>query len=217
MTINRARLEQERIPQVYGRIASVYDIWARLTESRARARCLELAAIKDGEAVLEVAVGTGLAFAKVLEANPSGRNVGIDLTDAMLRRAVRRAAMSGQTNFELRKGDAYSLDFADGTFDVVLCNYLFDLLPARDFQRVLGEFRRVLRPPGRLVLVNMTDGERWYNGLWKWIYRINPAWLGGCRSVALIPYLEGLGFRNSSREYMSQMTFPSEIIYAEAS
>jgi ubiquinone/menaquinone biosynthesis C-methylase UbiE len=68
---------------------------AYLTESKARDRCLEIAAIQDGESVLEVAVGTGLAFERILKANPSGRNEGIDLTEAMLNRAEKRAASAG--------------------------------------------------------------------------------------------------------------------------
>ena len=54
---------------------------------------------------------------------------------------------------------------------------MFDLLPETDFSQVLAEFQRVLRPGGRLAMVNMTNGERWYNGLWQRIYRIRPALL----------------------------------------
>jgi len=90
-----AKIRKEQVPGVYTRIAPLYDTWAWLTEREARKRCLELADIQNGEDVLEVAVGTGLAFAKILEANPSGHNEGIDLTSAMLRRAERRAAHTG--------------------------------------------------------------------------------------------------------------------------
>jgi len=207
-----AQIEKGRVADIYRKIAPSYDLWAWLTESRARDRCLELANIKDGEAVLEVAVGTGLAFERILEANPSGSNEGIDLTDAMLSRAVRKAAKSGSSNYRLRVGDAYDLDFPDDSFDVLINNYMFDLLPQQDFLTVLEEFKRVLRSGGRLAMVNMTKGRRWYNGIWERIYRINPALLGGCRGVLLIPHLEACGFRQTTREYMSQLTFPSEIV-----
>jgi ubiquinone/menaquinone biosynthesis C-methylase UbiE len=209
-----ARLDKSKVPDTYRRIAAVYDAWARLTESRARDRCLELAAIRDGESVLEVAVGTGLAFEKIIEANPSGRNEGIDLTDAMLARAEARARKIGSGNFRLSVGDAYDLEFADDSFDVVVNNYMFDLLPEQDFARVLSEFKRVLRPGGRLVIVNMTTGERWYNGIWSLIYSVNPAVLGGCRGVSLVAHLQAAHFTGIEREYLSQATFPSEIILA---
>jgi ubiquinone/menaquinone biosynthesis C-methylase UbiE len=209
-----ARLEKESVPGTYRSVAPIYDLWAWLTESRARERCLEMAAIQDGEAVLEVAVGTGLAFEGVLRANPSGRVEGVDLTPEMLQRAERRAAATGRDNFRLRIGDAYDLDFADDSFDVLINNYMFDLLPEEDFPVVLAEFRRVLRPHGRLILVNMAEGRRWYNSIWTVIYRIRPALLGGCRGVSLQPYLRDAGFRQPEREYHSQFTFPSEIIRA---
>lgn len=207
-----ALIDQDKISDVYRRIAPGYDLWARLTEARARDRCMELAAIRDGESILEVAVGTGLAFEKILKANPSGRNEGVDLTEAMLIRAEKRAAGSGARNYRLRTGDAHSLDFPNNDFDVLINNYMFDLLPETDFPAVLAEFMRVLRPGGRLVIVNMTTGERWYNGIWEWIYRTNPVWLGGCRGVQLMPSLEESGFTRIRRQYIAQMTFPSEVI-----
>ena len=54
-----AKIAKEQVSDVYSKIAPLYDLWARLTETNARDRCLELAAIQDGEDVLEVAVGTG--------------------------------------------------------------------------------------------------------------------------------------------------------------
>jgi ubiquinone/menaquinone biosynthesis C-methylase UbiE len=207
-----AGIDKKQALEVYRKIAPRYDLWARLTESKARARCLELAAIRDGEAVLEVAVGTGLAFAEILKSNPNGRNEGLDLSREMLSRAVKRAEVSGTRNYRLTEGDAYKLEFSDATFDVVINNYMFDLLPENDFPAVLREFSRVMRPGGRLVMVNMTVSERWYGRVWEDIYRINPAWLGGCRGVYLLPYLESSGFENARREFISQLTFPSEVI-----
>lgn len=208
----RARVDKAQVASIYRRIAPSYDLWAWLTERKARNRCLDLAAIRDGESVLEVAVGTGLAFERILSANPTGCNEGIDLTQAMLARALKKAARSGADNYRLRIGDAYDLDFPADSFDLLLNNYMFDLLPEEDFAVVLREFRRVLRPGGRLAMVNMTFGKRWYNGLWERIYRINPALLGGCRGVSLLPELSAGGFTQCRREYMSQFTFPSEIV-----
>ncbi|NIL93343.1 MAG: methyltransferase domain-containing protein [Woeseiaceae bacterium] len=207
-----ARIAKQQVSDVYSKIAPLYDVWAWLTETNARRRCLELAAIQDGEDVLEVAVGTGLAFVEILEANPSGHTEGIDLTAAMLARAERKAARTGVQSYRLRVGDAYDLDYPSNSFDVLVNNYMFDLLPERDLPIVLEEFKRVLRPGGRLALVNMTQGTRWYNGVWDRLYQINPALLGGCRGVSLLPLLERSGFQKTTREYFSQFTFPSEVV-----
>lgn len=211
-----ARIEKDRVPEVYRRVAPVYDAWAWLTERKARGRCLELAAIRDGEDVLEVAVGTGLTFEKILESNPSGRNEGVDLTAAMLERAEKRAARTQLAGYNLQVADAYDLPFDDGSFDVLVNNYMFDLLPEADFPAVLEEFRRVLRPGGRLAMVNMTHGARWYNGVWSLLYRMDPALLGGCRSVALLPFVQAASIRDTTREYISQFTFPSEVVFGVA-
>ena len=208
-----ARIKKSDIPRIYKKVASVYDIWAQLAESKARNRCLELARIRDGESVLEVAVGTGLTFLEILRLNSAGQNEGIDLTEEMLNRAREKAKNLGAFNYRLEIGDAYNLHYSDNSFDLVINNYMFDLLPEEDFSVVLHEFKRVLRPGGRLVLVNMTKPEHWYNSVWQNIYRVNPAWMGGCRGVFLQPHLESVGFVHVRREFISQLTFPSEVVY----
>jgi len=211
-----AKISKNQVPAVYGRMAWFYDLWAWLAESRARDRCLEMVAIRDGEDVLEVAVGTGLAFERILRANRTGRSEGIDLTPAMLKRARKRAASTGNENFRLRIGDAYALDFADSSFDVLVNNYLFELLPEDDFPAVLDEFKRVLRPGGRLGLVNMASGTHWYSSIWERVYGAYPALLGGCRPISLVPFLQRSGFRDIACENISQLTFASEVILAGA-
>ena len=208
-----AGVAQADIPAVYGRIARVYDLWAAATESRARARTLELADIRDGERILEVAVGTGGTFAEVLRRNPNGDNAGIDLTPEMLARARARVEKSG-VPFSLAVGDATKLDFPDGHFDLVLNAYMFDLLPETDFARVLGEMRRVLRPGGRLLLTNMARGRRLRHRVYEALYRMRPSLMGGCRGVTLRPHLETAGFQVTHEEYLSQLGFPSEILIA---
>jgi len=99
-----AKLNKDEVRAVYRRVASVYDIWSGLTESKARQRCLEVAAIKNGESVLEVAVGTGILFEKILALNPTGRNEGIDLTDEMVTRARARTQKSMASRYDGKVG-----------------------------------------------------------------------------------------------------------------
>lgn len=208
-----ANLNKDQVREAYRKHASTYDIWSSLMESKARQRCLEVADIKNGEAVLEVAVGTGILFEKVLKLNPTGKNEGIDLTEQMLSRARARAHKSGVSSYVLKIGDAYNLQYPDNSFDLLLNNYMFDLIPEKDFGVILSEFKRVLRKGGRMVLVNMTKGPRWFNAVWEWLYKSRPSLLGGCRGIELSPYLERAGFEKIRREYLTQMLFPSEVIY----
>ena len=208
-----ARVPQKLIPSVYSRIAPVYDIWAYLTETHARKACFAAANVSDGESILEVAVGTGLLFRELLLANPSGLTEGIDLTETMLNRA-RHKVKNLPGRYRLRLGDAHRLDFADHSFDLLVNNYMFDLLPQEDFRPVLEEFFRVLKPGGRLALVNMAMSDHWQHKLYQYIYRLSPKLLGGCRGVALSSVLLSAGFTNISVEFVSQLGFPSEIVFA---
>jgi ubiquinone/menaquinone biosynthesis C-methylase UbiE len=98
--------------------------------------------------VLEVAVGTGLN----LDAYPSGiRLTGIDLSEPMLAIARTRAAELGR-EVELRQGDAHALPFADAMFDTVVCTFGLCAIPNID--TALDEMTRVLRPGGKLILVD---------------------------------------------------------------
>lgn len=214
MTLSAAKLKKSEVVEVYTATAPIYDLWGRLTETKAREKALALAHIQNGERVLEVAVGTGLTFLEILKANPHGENIGLDLTPAMLAKAQQRAAQSGLGNYQLVTGDAYALQFPDRHFDLLVNNYLFDLLPEKDFPQILAEFKRVLKPGGRLILVNMTRGERFYQQVWEGVYRLNPRWLGGCRGVLLLEPLQAAGFKQVQREMLSQFGFPSEVIRA---
>lgn len=209
-----ARLDKSQVVSAYWRIAPIYDLWGRLTESRAQDLCLEWAGVADGEDVLDVAVGSGLLFRRLLALNPNGFCAGLDLSEAMLNRARSKAeAMPGQS-WELVLGDAYALPWPADRFDVVVNNYMFDLLPETDFDRVLSEFRRVLKPGGRLAMVNMTCPETRTQAVWSWVYRVSPGLLGGCRGVRLLPWLERAGFTDTRRQFVSQCTFPSEVVLA---
>ncbi len=214
MTIVAAKLDKEDVVDVYSQTAPVYDLWGSLTETKARKKALILANIQNGESILEVAIGTGLTFREIIRANPGGQNIGIDLTPAMLDKARSRVAKSRANNYQISVGDAYDLKFTDHQFDLLMNNYMFDLLPEKDFIPVLKEFKRVLKPHGRIVLVNMTKGEHFYQRFWEAVYRINPRWLGGCRGVFLSQAMQTVGFKNIYRETTSQMGFQSEIISA---
>jgi len=210
-----ARLDPDLVVPTYTWIAPVHDVLALLVEAEARTLAHHWADVKDGERVLEVGVGTGLSFTRLLQANPNGWTEGIDRTPAMCRRARRRAQRSGTSRWRLQQGTAYALPFPSETFNLVFTSYLFDLLPASDFDAVLREFGRVLVPGGRLVMANMTLGSEWYHQLWETIYAFHPPLLGGCRGVRVRPYLEEAGYENVRRAFVSQWTFPSEVVYGE--
>ena len=118
----------------------------------------------------------------------------------------------GQNNYNLCLCDCRHLPFEDEAFDVVMNQYLLDILPVEDFIPILLEFKRVLKAGGRIVLVNMTKGERWLNQIYEGIYRLKPPLLAGCRGVMALPFLKEIGFDQFQREFVSQLGFPSEVV-----
>jgi ubiquinone/menaquinone biosynthesis C-methylase UbiE len=208
-----AKHPPERVPRIYTRIAPVYEAWARGTESKARRRVLELASVRPGEDILEVATGTGVQLVRLARANPGGRTVGVEISDGMLAQTRRRLDEAGlYEEVELIPGSALELPFADDSFDVVVNGFMLDLLPRDDIPRALAEFKRVLRPGGRIVLSNMTKGERRRHRIWDWAYGRGIVLTANCRGVLAAPVLDELGFVGVSREYLSQMLFPTEIV-----
>lgn len=97
---------------------------------------------------LEVAIGTGLNLPHY---PPGVRVTGIDLTPEMLAVARRRSADLGRS-VDLTEGDAQALPFTDSTFDTVICTYAMCSVP--DERATVLEMKRVLKPGGRLILLD---------------------------------------------------------------
>ena len=98
--------------------------------------------------VLEIGVGTGR---NIPFYPPDVRLTGVDLTPAMLARACDRVA-DLDIAADLRIGDAQALDFPDGRFDAVVMTLVLSAVP--DIGRAIAEVRRVLRPDGRLLILD---------------------------------------------------------------
>ena len=110
-----------------------------------------LGELQPGERVLDIGSGAGidsLIAAKMVD--PSGRVVGIDMTQAMLDKARRAAAEAGIDNVEFREGYGEKLPVPDDWADVVISNGVLNLMP--DKLGALREMARVLKPNGRLQI-----------------------------------------------------------------
>ena len=209
-----ARVSQSEIPQVYDSLSKTYDIWGKLAETRARNRALELAEVHDGQRILEAAVGTGLAFFEIVQRNPNGTNVGIDISPGMLIKAEQRLFPLTDANYQLKIGNAFCIEEETEHFDLLVNSYMFDLIAFNEMDSVLTEFKRVIKKDGKLVLTNMTMGETFGSGIYSVIYRMSPKLFGGCRGVRLSKKLQQNGFKVITREYHQQLLFPSEVILA---
>jgi demethylmenaquinone methyltransferase / 2-methoxy-6-polyprenyl-1,4-benzoquinol methylase len=180
---------------MFDHIAGVYDLLNTVMTAglhhRWRARAADLARVGPGSRVLDVATGTGdLAIELARRVSPSGEVVGSDFAEAMLDRARAKAATDGRLvrpRFEW--ADAMELPYPDDRFDAATVGFgarNFDDLP-----RGLAEMARVVRPGGRVVVLEITTPTRAPLSLFYafWFDRIAPAL--GRMTGALTPASRG--------------------------
>ncbi len=135
-------------------------------------------ALTPGERVLDVGCGPGLLCAEMAETVGAGGSVvGVDTADSMLRIAERNR--NGMAQMSVRPAEATALPADDATFDALVCTQVLEYVP--DVASALAEFRRVLRPGGRLLLVD-TD---WASCVWgsdddERMHRVITAWDAHC-------------------------------------
>jgi arsenite methyltransferase len=124
-----------------------------------RRRVLELLALRPGEHVLDVGVGPGLLALEAARAvGPTGRVCGIDVSPSMLAIARRR---TGEAGVELAQGGATAIPYSDASFDVAVSTQVLEYVA--DVPAALAELHRVVRPGGRVLLLD-TD---WDSVVWR--------------------------------------------------
>jgi len=167
VTVETGRLTPDAVRTMFDRIAPVYDAMNRAMTAgldRRWRRETARAAVSPGDRVLDTCCGTGdLAIACLAE---GGEVTGLDFSERMLERA---RAKSDQV--EWMQGDALALPFEDGSFDAATVG--FGVRNLEDLDRGLAELRRVLRPGGRLAILEITQPrgllrpfyKLWFDGL----------------------------------------------------
>ena len=147
-------LDRITVRKAYARWAPVYDLVFGPVFDRGR-RAAIAAAEQVGGRILEVGVGTGISLPGYSAKN---RIVGIDLSEAMLRKAQKRVAELSLDHVErLEVMDAEHLSFPDDSFDVVVAHYVVSTVPHPE--QALDEFARILRPGGEIILVNRIGAD----------------------------------------------------------
>lgn len=193
---------QTGAPPTTGRMihwARLYDPFVWLLaggQTRAlRTLPLDLAALQPGERVLDVGCGTGeLTLAAARRVGPTGTATGIDAAPEMIAVAqgkVRRA----RNGVQFRVEPVEAMSFPDGSFDVVLSSLMMHHLPGDLPGRALVEIRRVLRPGGRVLILDMAGPGRprplWApGGLVMRLHGRHPA--AGQAEAAGLPTMAGL-------------------------
>jgi ubiquinone/menaquinone biosynthesis C-methylase UbiE len=139
--------------QDWNRVAGGWEKWDRFFEQNMaflNHRLIADARLRAGQHVLDLGSGTGypaLLAAQVV--GPQGSVIGIDLAEAMLAAAGRKAKTLGLSNVAFHPGDVTTLPFEAGSFDAVTSRFCLMFLP--EIPKALGEIARVLKPGGYLA------------------------------------------------------------------
>ena len=143
--------------------------------------------VKEGDTVLDLGSGAGIdLLVAAKKVGPTGRVIGVDMTDAMIEKARTNIAQAGLENVEVRKGIIEDLPVEDNSVDWVISNCVINLSP--DKPKVFSEIARVLKPGGRMVVSDIV-----VDGLPGWV-RENKALYSSCVAGAISEsaYIAGL-------------------------
>lgn len=128
-----------------------------------RRKLIQLSVTGSETAILDLGAGTGKSLSAFLDAHPFERAVGCDFSEAMLQTAKKR--LSGKAS--LVSGDFHELPFPAESFDLVTGSFM--LRSVQDMAEFLSEVRRVLKPAGKTVFLELTRPQNRF--IWKWIYQ----------------------------------------------
>lgn len=165
--------------------------------------------LKEGESVVDLGSGSGTdTFVAALKVGPSGRVVGIDMTDEQRAKAERLRDDAGFANVTYLNGYVEDLPLDDGSFDAVISNGVINLSPDKD--KVFREVVRVLKPGGRLAISDIVTEVQLPEGIvcdaTLWAACIGGAMQQDDYSVAI----EAAGLKMVSREDNPQYRFISD-------
>lgn len=185
-----AALEKRQVKRAYKLYAPAYDFVFDWIFHPGREAAIRQLAIRPGDHVLEVGIGTGLN----LPLYPSRCGVtGIDLSEEMLDKARDKVVELGLTNVTLRTMDATVMDFADNGFDSVVATYTISAVP--DPVSVLREMRRVVKPGGSIVVLNHFRSEKRVVGRLEDLVAPVCTRLGWKSNLPLEPLLKQVGLK----------------------
>jgi demethylmenaquinone methyltransferase/2-methoxy-6-polyprenyl-1,4-benzoquinol methylase len=156
-------LEEAQVRAMFDRIAGLYDhmntVMTAGLHHRWRRRAADLAAVGSGGRVLDVATGTGdLAFELATRVGSEGEVVGTDFSERMLELARGKARSTGDGRVRFEAANALALPYRDGEFDAATVG--FGARNFSDLERGLREMTRVVRPGGRVVVLEITTPTR---------------------------------------------------------
>ena len=208
----------ERTRRVYDNVSAVYPLSTYFFHSRAHACAMRHSGIRNGMRVLEVATGSGEMFRRLLQANPDGSTIGLDLSPNMAAHTLRKARRKfPRVGAHCGAVDVRNLPFRTDSFDAVMCCYLLELLSIDDIDLTLREIRRVLRPGGTFSLVVIGQNLNFFNRMYKVSGTLVPAFWGRLVESGVPRMIEDVGMNVVTDQFVRQGFYPSRVLVANNS
>jgi len=158
-------LNKEELINLYRKRAKNYDLTANLyylvgfREQTYRRRAIRALNLHQGDTVVEICCGTGLNFPLLQsEVGPSGKIIGVDLTDSMLDQAKQRVKQKGWTNVELIHMDAAKYQFPQKV-NGIISTFAITLVP--EYDRIIENGAKALSSNGRFVILDLKKPHKW--------------------------------------------------------
>ena len=208
---------REEARQAYDTISKTYDYTVGLLGRKYTVRALERLSIVEGETILEIGFGTGHSLKRIAKrVGPAGKVYGIDISRKMVEKTKKRLEKEGlEDRAELCCGDAAFLPFNEGGFDAVFMSFALEGLDTPEIPRVLAQIKNVLKPDGRLGIIDMSkeNGGSIFLKVYEWLHNKYPKYLGS-RPIYAEQCLLDAGFQIENKENIKIFRLPAEIIIA---
>ncbi len=174
------------------------------------------------ERVFEFGCGTGRLGARLLSRHlpPTATYLCCDVSETMTELTRQRLARFGKRVEIIRSDGAVRFPLPDRSVDRVVAAYVLDLLSDEDIVQAFHEAHRVLVAGGKFCIACLTKGttfpSRAVSTLWAGLFRLHPAWVGGCRPISLIPFVDRYRWQVEHRAVLTPFGVPSEVLILNA-
>lgn len=192
----------DRLAPVYDAVAAAYDLAGA---GRFHRRAVQALGLRPGDTVVDLGCGTGSNFPYLVEAiGPTGRVIGVDLSQGMLARARRRARRHGWSNIELVEADVRTFGFPRPSHGVVAA-YALEMVPEHD--AVIARAVEALAPGRRIVIGGLRRPEGWP----EWLIRLGE-WVN--RPFGVSRTYEGVQPWHAVRTHASEIQYEEHLFGA---
>lgn len=171
----------------------------------------QFAKIRKGDVVIDLGSGAGNdAFVARAETGETGKVIGVDFSDAMLKKARTNADKLGFNNVEFRFGDIENMPVTANTADVIVSNCVLNLVPNKD--AVLKEIYRVLKPGGHFSISDIVLAGALPGGLQKSAEMYSGCISGAIQKEVYLELITQNGFKNLAIQKERAISLPKDIL-----